>query len=103
MLMIKTDSDKNQKYEECRYLRMDGLEAFMEESLATRYSNTPDTHKNHVISVISGIDTHFLPDCIQIPDKAIFQNKIIRLQHPTPPVRNRTLSIYTPPDILFFA
>lgn len=103
MLMIKTDSDKNQQYEECRYLRMDGLEAFMEEAMATRYSNAADSHKNHLISVVNGIDTHFLPDYLQIPDKAIFQNKITRLQHPTPPVRNRALAIYTPPDNLHFA
>lgn len=102
MLMIKTDSDKNHKYEECRYLRMDGLEAFMQEAMETRYQNASDTHKNYLISVVTGIDTHFLPDYLQIPLRVIFQNEIIRLRHATVPVKERALAIYTPPDNLRF-
>jgi hypothetical protein len=102
MLMVKTDSDKNQQYEDCRYLRMDGLEAFMQESLATRYSNASDTHKNHLISVISGIDTHFQPEYLPIPLKAVLQNKTPRLSHSTAPVKEMAFAIDSPPDNLLF-
>lgn len=103
MLMVKTDSDKNQQYEDCRYLRMDGLEAFMQESLATRYSNASDTHKNHLISIVSDVDTHFLPDCMKIPLRAISQNETAQLPHPLTSIREIALAVYSPPDNLLFA
>ncbi len=103
MLMIKTDSDKNQQYEECRYLRMDGLEAFMEEAMATRYSNSPDTHKNHLISVVNGIDTHFLPEYVQIPLRVVFQNTTTQLSHPPASIKEIALEVYCPPDNLLIA
>lgn len=49
-------------YQQCRYLRMDGLEDFLLEALASRYQNAPLTPTHHLISVINGIDAHCLPD-----------------------------------------
>ncbi len=41
-------------------MRMDGLENFLLESLASRYQKETDTPKHHLISVISGVDSHCL-------------------------------------------
>ena len=59
-VMVQT-SEVGRQYQECRYMRMDGLENFLLESLASRYQRTSDTPKHHLISVVSGIDTHCLP------------------------------------------
>lgn len=50
------------EYQQCRYLRMDGLEDFLNEALASRYQNAPETPPHHLISVIHGIDAHCLPN-----------------------------------------
>lgn len=49
-------------YQQCRYLRMDGLECFLLEALNTRYKSTSDRPNHHLISMIIGIDAHCLPD-----------------------------------------
>ena len=48
-------------YQECRYVRMDGLEEFLNEALASRYLNAPETLKHQLISVVPGVDAHHLP------------------------------------------
>lgn len=50
------------EYQQCRYLRMDGLEDFLNEALATRYQTAPETPPHHLISVVHGVDAHCLPD-----------------------------------------
>lgn len=57
--LVQTDAAG--QYQECRYLRMDGLENFLTEALASRYQNAPETPKHHLISVVHGVDAHHLP------------------------------------------
>lgn len=49
-------------FQQCRYLRMDGLEAFLEEALTSQYQNDTDPSPHHLISVVNGIDAH----CLQL-------------------------------------
>ncbi len=58
-LLIKTTVAG--QYQECRYLRMDGLSELLNEALASRYQRAPDTAKQQFITVVHGIDTHHLP------------------------------------------
>lgn len=62
LLLIQTKADASHHYESSRYLRTSALEAFMAESLATNYEKASDGPSPHVISVIIGVDTHYLPD-----------------------------------------
>lgn len=59
-LMVRT-TDDGQHYQQCRYLRMDGLETFLAEALASRYENAAETTQHHLMSVINGVDAHDLP------------------------------------------
>lgn len=59
-VLVQT-SEAGKQYQECRYMRMDGLENFLLESLASRYQKTTDTPTHQFISVVSGIDSHCLP------------------------------------------
>lgn len=58
-VLVRTDVAGH--YQECRYLRMDGLENFLTEALASQYQNAPETPKHHLISVVHGVDAHHLP------------------------------------------
>lgn len=58
-VMVQT-SQSGQDYQECRYLRLDGLENFLAEALATQYQETPATPKHHLISIVLGVDAHYL-------------------------------------------
>ncbi len=59
-VLVQT-SEVGKQYQECRYMRMDGLENFLLESLASRYQKATDTPKHNLISVVSGVDSHCLP------------------------------------------
>lgn len=63
LVLIRTSND-GQHYQQCRYIRMDGLEAFLTEALASRYQNAPETPKHHLISVVYGVDAHYVPDVV---------------------------------------
>jgi len=63
LLMVQT-SYEGQNYQECRYLRMDGLEDFLNESMESRYQDAPTTPPHHIMSVVNAVDTHCLPDPI---------------------------------------
>ncbi len=62
-VLVQT-STNDQYVANCRYLRMDGLEAFLNEALATRYQQADDTAPHQSISVVFGIDAHCLPPVI---------------------------------------
>lgn len=64
LVLVQTDA-AGQDYQQCRYLRMDGLESFLAEALANRYHNTANVPKHHLLSVIGGIDAHCLSDAFQ--------------------------------------
>ncbi|MEZ4903516.1 MAG: hypothetical protein R2822_18010 [Spirosomataceae bacterium] len=66
--LMVTINDEGQSYQACRYLRMDGLEAFMAESLASRYQQTPsDIPPHQILTIVHAIDRHYLPDLVQLP------------------------------------
>ena len=60
LLLVQTNID-GQHYQQCRYLRMDGLEDFLHEALDSRYQNAPDAPPHHLISVVNGVDAHCPP------------------------------------------
>lgn len=59
LVMVQTHA-ADYPYQQCRYLRMDGLESFLTEALASRYQNAPDTPQHHLLTVVGGIDAHSL-------------------------------------------
>lgn len=63
LLMVQT-SYEGQNYQECRYLRMDGLEDFLIESMESRYQDAPQIPPHHSMSVVNAVDTHCLPDTL---------------------------------------
>lgn len=60
LVMVQT-SEEGHHYQQCRYLRMDGLENFLIEALASRYRDAPRTPPHHQLIVVNGIDAHHLP------------------------------------------
>ena len=62
-VLVQT-SQSDQYVTTCRYLRMDGLEAFLIDALATRYQQSTDTAPHRAISVVFGIDAHCLPGTV---------------------------------------
>ena len=97
LVMVQTHHE-GQRYEECRYLRMDGLENFMMESLATRYQDAPTTPPQHILTVVQSIDMHCLPDVAQLFDIPLSQ---ILLSTSQPYLAHCLLGlpdcVYTPP------
>ena len=59
LLLVQTTVE-GQHYQQCRYLRMDGLEDFLHEALASRYQSEDNT-SHHLISVVNGVDAHCSP------------------------------------------
>jgi hypothetical protein len=73
LLMIQTTQEGGH-YQQCRYLRMDGLESFLTESLASRYQNAPQHPPKHLISVLNGIDSHdVLPSYWFLPVSVVYR------------------------------
>lgn len=62
-VLVQTSAN-DQYVTQCRYLRMDGLESFLIEALATRYQQADDANTHQSISVVFGIDAHCLPAVI---------------------------------------
>lgn len=53
-------SEEGHQYQQCRYMRMDALETFMLESMASRCQSAHDMPPHHVILVVSTISVHTL-------------------------------------------
>lgn len=98
MLKIQTSSTEHFRYEECRYLRMDGLEDFMLEAIASRYNDVKDNALHHVISVVSGIDAHFLPVSLTFDTSRIFIPGVILPILSVARLRDIVLAVYSPPE-----
>ena len=73
LVLIQTETSGY--YQECRYIRMDGLEDFINESLASRYQDAPAIPKHHLISVVCGVDAHCLP-CLVWPFSTPFHHAV---------------------------
>ena len=102
LLMIKSASSQSQHYEQCRYLRMDGIEDFMAEALATRYKEKPGAHDHLALSIISAVDAHLLPDYLQIPKNYIYPKFVYLHYYTMMPTKDIALAVYSPPDIFRF-
>lgn len=98
MLKIQTSSTEHLRYEECRYLRMDELEDFMLEAIASRYDDAQDNALHHVISVVSGIDAHFLPVRLTLVTARIFILSVILPILSVARLRDIVLAVYSPPE-----
>lgn len=99
MLKIQTSTSQQQgHYEECRYLRMDGLDDFMAEALATRYQDASDGNKLHTFSVTSGIDAHFFAEYPAFTIQVVFPEKTIRSIFGVSAVIEMTLAVNAPPE-----
>lgn len=60
-LVLVQTIDDSQHYQQCRYLRLDGLETFLTDALANHYQNTTKTTPQHLFFVVNGVDAHHLP------------------------------------------
>ena len=74
-VLVQT-SEAGRQYQECRYMRMDGLENFLLESLASRYQKASDTPSHQLISVVSGIDSHCLPGTFWLIQHSYFTTEL---------------------------
>lgn len=98
LLMVKTNYE-GQHYQECRYLRMDGLEAFMIESLANRYqSASNDIPPHHILTVVHAIDMHYLPDVMQLAQVLTYKARILKCNcYSSHTLLGTAFSVFTPP------
>ena len=94
-VLVQT-TEVGKQYQECRYMRMDGLENFLLESLASRYQKATDTPKHNLISVVSGVDSHCLPGTQWLTHKPVYTDAIKPLiagQYAIPPGYGYTMPI----------
>lgn len=99
LVLIQTRADASQHYESSRYLRTSALEAFMAESLAKNYKKASDNHNPHIISVITGIDAHFLPKIAvaSFAGTVLEKNTVFR-EYESGDIRTIALAIDAPPE-----
>lgn len=97
LLMVKTTYN-GQHYQECRYLRMDGLEDFLIESMESRYQDAPQIPPHHSMSVVNAVDTHCLPDVAPFPLISTYQISSLRSYYRSPSILSGLPhAVYTPP------
>ena len=93
LVLIQTNA-ADYSYQQCRYLRMDGLENFLTEAMANHYQKSSESPKHHLISVVNGIDAHCLPDfiwpCLALPRQTALPLLTFQL--------NRGVGVHTPID-----
>ncbi|GGM90424.1 hypothetical protein GCM10010967_24310 [Dyadobacter beijingensis] len=58
MVMVEKSYSEHARYEDRRYMRMDGLESLMEEVMETRCVNARDDSGHLQISITSAVDCH---------------------------------------------
>lgn len=99
ILKIQTSTFQQQvHYEECRYLRMDGLEDFMSEALETRYKDSSDGNHVHTFLVICGIDAHFFSEYLAFRIQAVFFEKTTISLFTVSEIISIVLAIDSPPE-----
>ena len=96
LIVVQTRAE-GQLYQQCRYLRMDGLEAFLTEALVAHYQNAPDHAPHHLLSVISGIDAHYLSVLFWSVPCLLGQVVVHLVSHRNLPTLRVYPSIDTPP------
>lgn len=100
LVLIQTEADASQHYESTRYLRTGALEAFMAEALNTNYKSATDKHSEHVLSVISSIDTHFLADSADpVFTSTFLEVPSVLRGHEAGRIRTMSFAIDAPPKL----
>ncbi|MEO6283435.1 MAG: hypothetical protein ABIO93_08615 [Dyadobacter sp.] len=98
MLMVEKSFSDHNRYEERRYMRMDGLEVLMAEVMSTRYTNSAQDGGHLDISVSNAIDCHFAPEYLLTnfsPILVHFRNDYIHFDEI--PVLGIPFAIFSPP------
>lgn len=98
LVLIQTQSAESHHYESRRYMRSEGIEAFMAEALTTRYQNTPDNQNHLLLSVTPGVDSHSLPDHCQFQVPFFYEQKGNEPHYTMRPLLDIALAVYSPPD-----
>ncbi len=98
MMVVKKSYTQNHRYEERRYMRMDGLEVLMDEVMDTHYNNSPD-HGSHIdISLTSAIDCHFASECLRINVSPTFNSNYNSFAHFNEiPIGGIPFVVFSPP------
>lgn len=99
IVLIQHKAAESHQYESRRYMRTDGLEAFMAEALSTRYQEASDTQNQLLFQVIIAVDAHALPDYLQFQSLPPFQPKGNPHHYAILPLKDIALAIYSPPEI----
>lgn len=76
-------SEEGSSYQQCRYMRMDALETFVLESLASQYQSPDNAPTHHVISVVSTVSVHTLTQATayaQVPVGRGCKNQFLRIR-----------------------
>ena len=97
-VLIMEKLDGSQHYESRRYLRMDGLEAFMVESLASRYNENTDASNSEIHYLVSGIDVHYLPTSAPFSIAFLPQKEPVSMNGEPGVVLSVASAIYSPPE-----
>lgn len=98
LMLVKTDVAG--LYQECRYVRMDGLSDLLNEALASRYLSAPDTAKQQLISVVHGVDAHHLPCLTGWFSTAVYRIVYMLLTGSQPAISSGVdRAIYSPPRL----
>ena len=98
LLLVQTNVDGHH-YQECRYLRMDGLEAFLTEALASRYQHATDSPKHHLISVVSGVDAHCLTPVSSFLVSPMLHKPTLLVAYQSPVSVGVVRVVYSPPRL----
>ncbi len=98
IFLIKSNSTQSWHYEQSRFSRMDGIENFISESLASKFNELTNPQDQVIISFLTSIDSHFLPVGLNIPETNTFRNEQVLYSFSTISPKNIALAIYSPPD-----
>ncbi|MEO6686127.1 MAG: hypothetical protein ABIN24_09180 [Dyadobacter sp.] len=98
MMVVEKSYTENNRFEERRYMRMDGLEVLMAEVMDTHYNNSPDQGGHIDISLTSAIDCHFASECLRINIPPTFNSISNSYAHFIEiPISGIPFSIFAPP------
>ena len=99
VVLMEAKSAESQHYESCRYLRTNALEVFMTESLVSNYKKASDNRSPHILSLISGVDAHSLPETTAVLFAcAIPEKNIVFRNHESGAIRTVAIAIDAPPE-----
>ncbi len=96
LLLVQTLDDE-QHFQQCRYLRMDGLETFLAEALANRYKPDSQTAQHHLYVVVNGVDAHHLPTVTWLLSAPAYRIPSLAVAYQAAITADVSRELYTPP------